>query len=541
MNLLLQVGKTVIKTEMSKKVTLNGQTQILPVYQIPLDCLFYNEQNDRIASWISEYSHNVKQLTIDSIEKNEFNSIIENFIIESNPESIDKTTKNIHALGQREPGVVLNDGRIIDGNRRFTCLRRINKIDPEVQYFEAIIIDSEKDWSKKNIKLLELSIQHGEEKRVDYNNIEKLIGIYKDVVETELLTIEEYATSINEKLSEVQRKVDASKIMVEFLDYINFPKQYHIVREYQLVSSISDYINLIKTIYSKELKEQIKKSYFLYVLLNAIGPGREFFKYIKLINEHGFFNLFYKEILEVEEYAKNRILDKQPRNYSELRHLVRVCDDLTFHLKNVLEDYSDSSKRQELYKKPTQIVSKAISSLKEIDVNVLNTMNEEQKQKLKTNISFLRKTINSFSGIDGLQDEVVLPTEKEDTKALVHIKPKETEIRKDFIIIPSKREDFLEIDGSEVIVSANYYCRVKKPIGNEEEYILFFVDDKGLKVSNEATVVINNLTQSVKFELASKTSKLKEIYLAVRKKTDRDSELRFLLKYDVKMMFSLDL
>ena len=40
-------------------------------------------------------------------------------------------------FGQREPGVVLADGRVVDGNRRFTCLRRIQRETREPQWFEA--------------------------------------------------------------------------------------------------------------------------------------------------------------------------------------------------------------------------------------------------------------------------------------------------------------------------------------------------------------------------------------------------------------------
>ena len=51
---------------------------------------------------------------------------------------------------------------------------------------------------KKQIKLLELAIQHGEEKKVDYDLIDYAIGTYRDIVQTGLLTVEEYAASANE-------------------------------------------------------------------------------------------------------------------------------------------------------------------------------------------------------------------------------------------------------------------------------------------------------------------------------------------------------
>lgn len=69
-------------------------------------------------------------------------------------------------MKKREPGVVLNGGRIIDGNRRYTCLRMLESESDEFGYFEAVILDFSIESNEKEIKTLELSIQHGEEKKL---------------------------------------------------------------------------------------------------------------------------------------------------------------------------------------------------------------------------------------------------------------------------------------------------------------------------------------------------------------------------------------
>ena len=45
---------TVEKTTLTRKLTLDGLTKAYPVYKVRLDQLFYNEQNDRISTWISQ-------------------------------------------------------------------------------------------------------------------------------------------------------------------------------------------------------------------------------------------------------------------------------------------------------------------------------------------------------------------------------------------------------------------------------------------------------------------------------------------------------
>ena len=167
MNLLSLMNNGVYPTSLTRKITLNGITQILPVYKIDLDLLYYNDQNDRIASWISQFKDEQRSTNLLEINRKEYNSKIEGFIVSSNPAAIEKTQMNIEIVGQREPGVVLSDGRIIDGNRRYTCLRRLRNKSDKFGLYEAIILDLDINDNKKMIKMLELSIHHGEEKRVD--------------------------------------------------------------------------------------------------------------------------------------------------------------------------------------------------------------------------------------------------------------------------------------------------------------------------------------------------------------------------------------
>ena len=179
---------TVQKTALTRKLTVDGLTRPYPVYRIRLDQLFYNDQNDRIATWISKYKTEHGGLAPDISDRAAFNDLIEQFIIESNPDAIKRTQNNIELVDQRDPGVVLADGRIIDGNRRFTCLRRLAQKNDRFSYFEAVILDRNIDQNAKEIKRLELSIQHGEESKVDYNPIDRLVGVYNDVIESGMFT-----------------------------------------------------------------------------------------------------------------------------------------------------------------------------------------------------------------------------------------------------------------------------------------------------------------------------------------------------------------
>src|SRR5574344_474074 len=106
----LKNGK-VEKTTLSRKLTIDGITDIYSVYRVKLDCLYFNDRNDRIATKISQYKAENKVTKFDLSDKEKYNSIIHAFIKSSNLDAFKKTKTNIELVGQREPGVVLNDGR----------------------------------------------------------------------------------------------------------------------------------------------------------------------------------------------------------------------------------------------------------------------------------------------------------------------------------------------------------------------------------------------------------------------------------------------
>ena len=81
----------IIKTENNRKLSIDGQSRNFPVYSIPLDYLFYNDKNARIATFINKYKNENQLDEFDTSDLEAYNSIIEEFIVNSNPEAIKKT------------------------------------------------------------------------------------------------------------------------------------------------------------------------------------------------------------------------------------------------------------------------------------------------------------------------------------------------------------------------------------------------------------------------------------------------------------------
>jgi hypothetical protein len=89
------LGTVVEATGLSRKLTIDGTTKAYPVYRVKLNQLFYNDQNDRIATWISQYKSEHGIDAFNSLDREAYNAIIEQFIIQSNEAAIEKTLMNI--------------------------------------------------------------------------------------------------------------------------------------------------------------------------------------------------------------------------------------------------------------------------------------------------------------------------------------------------------------------------------------------------------------------------------------------------------------
>lgn len=369
----------VIPTEYTRKLTLDGITNSYQVYKIRLDKLYFNDQNDRIATWISKYKvvNNVEQI---DIRNEQYNDIVEQFIYESNPKAIDKTKNNISLVGQREAGVVLNDGRIIDGNRRFTCLRRIEK-ESEQQYFEAVILDSDIQSNEKAIKLLELSIQHGEEGRIDYNPIDKLVGIYQDIIKNKLITVEEYSKTVNESVSSIQKKMEQAQLMNEFLEFIHAKEQFYIARDLELDGPLQEMQTMLRKVKNTEEHEELKIILFNNILMKPQGDISRFVRKMKevIVSEH--FSEFVDEQMSFVKTTIGKLDDVDKVDSQFINKELRTADDLKEEMKVSVEKFEKKIKTDSSRLKPIDDIAQCRNYLENIDLRIVKTFSDNEKIK----------------------------------------------------------------------------------------------------------------------------------------------------------------
>lgn len=532
MNLLeLHDEQLVRETDLSRKLTLGGKTMAYPVYQVRLDQLFYNDRNDRISTWITQYKNDNENLSLENMNQEEYNAIVEKFIIDSNPGAIEKTKNNIALVNQREPGVVLSDGRIIDGNRRFTCLRLIHKEDPSVNYFETVILEPGAENNQKQIKMLELAIQHGEEQRVDYDLIDLAIGTYHDVVETELLTVQEYADSTNETVNDVRKRIETAKLIIEFLDFMNVPGQYHIAREMGVFSVFFELVPLLRKCDDQEA-EELKKSVFSNVMMGSFKDHRKYIRNVKAMQETGFFSSYMKEQNKISQTIIKKKDEAGIKDKKTLQEFVSRNEDTTEDLQFSMDKALLNSKKEISKSRPAQIVNKSVSMLMDVDTKIIDKLSDSEKEKLKNQLNKLTSAVDLIK--EEVADEDSLVEEKEDLTGKMLIGKRHTD------------EPFVYCENeSHVITNLTFNLnfglfRFNEKQQNELNYIVYFADEKFEELCplTEITIRENELNK-VSFTLNASASECKECYLIMKSTKDAYKEAQQIIPFKVNISFSI--
>lgn len=275
MNLLEKVATNQLrKTGEKKKLSIHGRgNENYDVYAIPLEYLYYNDHNGRINTMYKKYS-SVNGLLIPERGDSEYNKIFEQFIYESNKQAMEDTKQSIDDKSQQEPGVVLSDGRVIDGNRRFTALRMIEKETGIRQEFNAIILDLDANskCDEKIIKELELDLQLGREERISYNPIDRIFDVYNTIKVEKIMTIEEYKKASGAKNTRgINRDIRLAELIIKFIEIVSpggkAIDKFYLARELKLDGPIEEIESTITNLKSK-CKESIKEAALVYLAVS---------------------------------------------------------------------------------------------------------------------------------------------------------------------------------------------------------------------------------------------------------------------------------
>ena len=384
------------QSEITKKFSLRGQTEARPVYRIPLDLVYYNNKNGRIATLISKWEAD-NGYKISELDREKYNETIENYIIKSNENAYKKTKKSIESISQRVAGVVLSNGCIIDGNRRYTCLRRLHSEDSSGKYgyFEAVILDPDITADEKEIKRLELELQHGQDEKVSYNPIEALIDVYKTVIDEKLLTVKEYADNCNKKESEVKKDLGQAEIIIDFLNYINAPGKYYIAVDLQLDASIFEIYNIKQKLSDDEWN---KAKIVLYdnMLAKTIGDIKQLMRDIKIIINSEMFDSYFDEHYEVAKPLHQKLKDVEILDSEYIKDNIRSDEILKKNMLNACESFKFIVAKKNIKRMPIEQMEDIYDALSKIDVDSITHMVGNERVDFINNYNLVKEKLSEI-------------------------------------------------------------------------------------------------------------------------------------------------
>jgi len=205
----------------SKELYYMKKVQKMPVYEIPVDLLIFNQYNGRIGTFVKTYE---KQYGPIDASTKEGEKLIVDFLWNSKVNRNKVTMEDIERHGQLEFGIVTQDGVVIDGNRRCMLLKKIaEKTKSNPTYFKAIVLDETLQSNPKEIRKLETMYQMGVDEKVDYNAIEQYLKC-QDLSND--FTNDEIAEMMGKHPSDIKNYLDILDLMEEYLHTYGYDGMY---------------------------------------------------------------------------------------------------------------------------------------------------------------------------------------------------------------------------------------------------------------------------------------------------------------------------
>ncbi len=395
------------------RLTIDGKTESHQSYLVPIEGLFFNDLNGRISTYIEENdsskdsSKNLKQLlNNDQFEK--YNDIIAEFIKKSasdNDASFKKTKNDIQSNGQKIPGVILRNGRIIDGNRRFTCLRELyNETgDTRFAFFECVILDvPETKEQLRSIKLLELNIQFNVDEKKDYNRIDFLVSFYKDTMDPaseDKIDKKTYchASGINESDYNTNKLI--VETMIDYLEWRNKPKCFYILKNEKLDGPIEEIAKKRKK-WTKDEWDEKKNTIYSYMTFNNTGDRtRDVRKILDSANKGDYLYTHLKEKTENPEFITKlpealETMQSKPATAEETKEKNRLLSEVQNSLVTTFKEGSFQESIQKDTEGPKNALKSALDSLNTINQIQISNFPQDKKDELMEYVDKVKNALN---------------------------------------------------------------------------------------------------------------------------------------------------
>lgn len=234
---ILNIAKPTARKEL---FWIKGKRQELDVYRIPIRYLYFNIENGRYADKMVQLRQDNQGVNIDPRDEKWKKEILrmlkgEYHGTEKDKQPFELLKQDILARNQLHPGVVLNDGGVLDGNRRLAVLLELfstEKNPVRFEYLDAVILPG--DVSSEDRWRIEAGLQIGKDEKLDYSPINRLLKIKEGIKlfqESGDHAKEIANTLMGITKEEVEKDIKKIGLIDEYLEFIKKPFAYNLVSD----------------------------------------------------------------------------------------------------------------------------------------------------------------------------------------------------------------------------------------------------------------------------------------------------------------------
>jgi len=264
-------------------ITLKGQKKLLKVYKLPIRYLFYNIRNGRFAA---EYAELVKREGgVLQPEESKDAEKIKNMLLDLDKIETKRTYNDIKIRGQWNPGVITEDGYVVDGNRRMAILSQLFDDTGQEEWKYLLVARLEEPISAEDLWKLEAGIQLGKDEIVRYGPVNELLKL-KEGIDAGLSKREIIKTLYGyEKEEEIEEKLNRLDLIEQYLKFFGIPKKYSKVKK--RVEHLINLQNILVKCREKEYDPEViqKIKYFVFQLIKEGTSHLEIRKIGSMIEE----------------------------------------------------------------------------------------------------------------------------------------------------------------------------------------------------------------------------------------------------------------
>jgi hypothetical protein len=267
-------------TDRTLRLWLKGQKQDLKVYRIPIQYLYFNIENGRYADKMLQLKADNPGVDIDPKQekwKKEIYKMLKGEYLgsmgiegtEGDRTAFERLREDIKNRDQLNPGIVLADGGVIDGNRRLAVLLSLDGV--RFSRFEGVILPE--DITAEDRWRIEVGVQLGKDQKLDYSPINQLLKIkqglelYKQIKlpagkkPEKMVADALYAVSEKEVFNSIERL----NLIDEYLGFFKIGGQYYHIADRS--ERFIEAVNILRAAERLPLYEKAKLKVQLFIII----------------------------------------------------------------------------------------------------------------------------------------------------------------------------------------------------------------------------------------------------------------------------------